>query len=1162
MIRSVIAVAVLALAPALAVGGQRPEMILQGVGSMRLLAISPDGRYLASTTNGVDPDGSEVDVWDITTGHKVAALPHGSGHRSAAGFSPDSRLFAYSAEDARLALVNVGSGNRTDVAGAKPLGPIVFSPDGRLVAFATLENTVELWDVAARARVGEPLTRGMRCGALALSSDGVTLTAAGEPVGPDGKATGDSLVRRWNIETRSELTPLVGHTSRIAAVAIDRSGARLATSGRDGTIRLWSAATGRELRSLDTAQLAVVGLAFSRDGRKLESLALGFVWENGTRRPTGELVIWDADTGAVLSRRSSDDLASAMLAPDGSRLVRVTRTSKVTVEEPVSGRAEREWTVRRLTHPYCLAFSPTGRRLVVGGIIGGGAAIWNLADGGTAHMLDCTDTAAIAMGADERSVLVSCNVECRLLDADSGREVTPGRCPAAPLEITGAPGRGMKLAGLGALATSSDGRSAALVDIRGGVVTLVDVATLSERLRIPIGDGDPEAVALSPDGGSICIAVGPTKREHYFDEVTAVDDVPVEKRSWVRLYRASDGRELRVFGSHNDRIAALAFSPDGNLLASASWDHGLKVWEVASGRQVLSLAVDAVGFNSVVFSPDGQTVVASSGKAVYVWEIGTGRLRRTLGGNPSTVSGIAFSPDGLYLATAGFEGGTRVWDAASGELLATLYTFGRSADWLVVTPDGLFDGSPGGWSQILWRFSNRLDDVAPVEAFFDEYYEPGLLTEILSGRRPRAARDIATRDRRLPATRVEVHGARDGEPVATRRVTVRVTVSEAPPDETHGASGGVRDVRLFRNGSLVRVWRGNVLGRRRHDAVLEAEVAIAAGENRFVAYAFNHDNVKSEDASVVVLGAASLARAGTAYVLAIGVDRYEAPDFDLKFAGADMTDFAESIRRGLASVGTYRNVEITELRDEQATKVNVLAAIAGLRPGPEDAVLIYFAGHGFARADRFYLVPHDLGYRGSLEGLDAKHFETIARHSISDAELEAALERLDAGEMLLVIDACDSGQLLAAADARRGPMNSRGIAQMAYDKGMYVLAGSQPYQAALESPALGHGYLTYALVEEGLKSDAADVQPRDGAIDVREWFDFTERRVPELRRRDAEAARTIGLREDSSPGTQRPRVFYRRDSRIESFVVKRMDGDDPLTPSADSPRSVRHRPRP
>jgi formate-dependent phosphoribosylglycinamide formyltransferase (GAR transformylase) len=77
-------------------------------------------------------------------------------------------------------------------------------------------------------------------------------------------------------------------------------------------------------------------------------------------------------------------------------------------------------------------------------------------------------------------------------------------------------------------------------------------------------------------------------------------------------------------------------------------------------------------------------------------------------------------------------------------------------------------------------------------------------------------------------------------------------------------------------------------------------------------------------------------------------------------------------------------------------------------------------------------VPHDLGYAGPRATVDAASVEAILSHSISDLEIEAVVEGLDASRVVMIIDACNSGQALEAEERRRGPMNSKGLAQLAY----------------------------------------------------------------------------------------------------------------------------------
>ncbi len=171
--------------------------------------------------------------------------------------------------------------------------------------------------------------------------------------------------------------------------------------------------------------------------------------------------------------------------------------------------------------------------------------------------------------------------------------------------------------------------------------------------------------------------------------------------------------------------------------------------------------------------------------------------------------------------------------------------------------------------------------------------------------------------------------------VAARTIKVKIDVTDAPADKDNPKGSGAQDLRLFRNGSLVKVWHGDVLNGQ--SAVsLEQEITVTAGPNRLVAYAFNRDNVKSKDAPLVFTGAESLKRKGTAYIIAVGVNEYENSQYNLKYATADARDFGEEVRRRQTQIGDFERVEVVQLLDQDATKANILAAIKRLAgdPGP------------------------------------------------------------------------------------------------------------------------------------------------------------------------------------------------------------------------------------
>ena len=604
----------------------------------------------------------------------------------------------------------------------------------------------------------------------------------------------------------------------------------------------------------------------------------------------------------------------------------------------------------------------------------------------------------------------------------------------------------------------------------------------------------------------------------------------------------------------------MAFSPDNKTLATAAKGVKTQLWDAASGQPQRPLAGEASRdfVTTLGFSSDGQGLVVREDRdgrhVVKLWNVARAQLVLQWDSEQSDlrVRDASFSKDGKTLMIAGDwqagassarDLGTKLYATATGELLADVIPF-ADGSWVVVAPDGLFDGTPASWARLNWRFGATA--IAPVEAFFNEFYYPGLLVELLSGKRPVAPRNIARIDRRRPEVELSYTAQTGGANVTTRSVKLMLKVREDPA----APGSGARDVRLFHNGALVKVFRGDVLQGQK-GVTLEAVVPVVAGENRFTAYAFNRDNVKSDDAVLRLQGDTALARKGIAYVLVIGLDVYANPQFNLRYAVADAQSFGAEFQQQQTRLTQFAEVKVTALLDAQATKANILQQLARLaaQTQPEDAVVIFYAGHGLSVQNQFYVIPHDLGFTGRRTAVDGTGLQLILAHSISDRELTQAFEPLNAGNILLVLDACDSGQAIESTEKRFGPINSKSLAQLAYEKGMYILTAAQSFQAAQEASQLGHGLLTYALVEEGLKQAAADDEPKDGQIIIREWLDYATSRVPVIQVDKMKAARGLGLNLSFSEAErgldveqragQRPRVFYRRELEMQPLIVAR-----------------------
>lgn len=132
---------------------------------------------------------------------------------------------------------------------------------------------------------------------------------------------------------------------------------------------------------------------------------------------------------------------------------------------------------------------------------------------------------------------------------------------------------------------------------------------------------------------------------------------------------------IKVQLGHSDRITTVAISPDGRIAASASFDKSIKLWDLASGREIRSLTGHNGWIESVAFSPNGRTLISGGGLGdndIRLWEVATGRIIKTFKGHRDTLKTVAFSPNGGTILSASSDKTLKLWDVASGSELRTL----------------------------------------------------------------------------------------------------------------------------------------------------------------------------------------------------------------------------------------------------------------------------------------------------------------------------------------------------------------------------------------------------------------------------------------------------------------------------------------------------------
>ncbi len=558
-----------------------------------------------------------------------------------------------------------------------PIVSATFSDAANLVAAAGRDRQIYLSEIPGGKPFGKPLGgQAGRITALAFSPDGKTLAAG----------SFDHSLRVWDVNSgtlRGE--PSLGHTEAVLSIAFLPDGTSFASGGADKTIRRWDTATGKSIGAPIQTDGNVRTLLASPDGKFF-----------ATRDENGSVRLWDATTGARVAEPFTDTapaLATSLaFRPDGEQLAYGLGDGSVRGWDVVNGKNSFQEVIDDAgDYVDALVYSPDGKILVAAG------------SNNQIYLLDARDGTPLReplRGINARSNVLQFVRGGKLLavwsDDSAIRfwETSRDNVWTAPLVLAA---RATKDAQF-----SPDGKwlaAAQCVEGAPGAVCVRDEIVLwnmqTRGLAVPpLEKNSPVGRAMAFSADSAVLA---------WSNCGKFDEQKNCAQNEIVLWDLAKAKALTPPIPLANVATAIAFHPDGKILAIAEASNAIRLWERDTGKERgAPLQGHTEGITTLVFSADGKALASASRTEARVWDMTRAKGEsRTLADRTGAISGVAFSPDGKMLATAAPDKTVRVWDVNSGKPVGAPFLLDGEPVNLAFSADGKLL-AVGDEASILW----------------------------------------------------------------------------------------------------------------------------------------------------------------------------------------------------------------------------------------------------------------------------------------------------------------------------------------------------------------------------------------------------------------------------------------------------------------------------
>jgi len=1017
-------------------------LLLQFTNAQEITLTLPLGHTQAVYSANYSPDGKTIvtagdetaKIWDAKTGKLLQTL---EGHTSSvysANYSPDAKTIVTASWDETAKIWDAKTGKLIQTLKGHTLcvNSANYSPDAKTIVTASWDKTTKIWDA--------------KTGKLLQTLEGHTKYVNSANYSPDAKtivtASEDKTAKIWDAKT-GKLLHRLKHKGFIKSANYSPDGKTIVTASWDKTAKIWDTKTGKLIQTLEGHKSFVNSANYSPDAKTIVTTSV-----DKTAK------IWDAKTGKLIQTLKGHRkyVNSASYSPDGKTIVTASADKTAKIWDVKTGRLLQTLGGHTRT-VWSANYSPDAKTIVM--ISGDGAAkIWDAKIGKLIQTLKGHTwrvTSANYSPDAKAIVTASWDETAKIWDAKTGKLIQTLK--GHTWRVTSA----NYSPDAKAIVTASWDKTAKIWDTKTGKL----IQTLEGHKKYV------NSANYSPNAKTIVTAS--------WDET-------------AKIWDAKTGKLIQTLKGHTWHVTAANYSPDTKAIVTASWDKTAKIWDAKTGKLIQTLEGHKKYVNSANYSPNAKTIVtASEDKTAKIWNAKTGKLIQTLKGHTNGVKLANYSPDSKTIVTASEDGSIIIWNAQTGKKILQQFFF-ENGEYIILSPEGYFDGTPEAIKQLY--FVKGLE-IIPLETYYEQFYRPNLWERIMNGEEIEKASIDFNNQKPLP--KIKITNPSTGEIQFRGSTKIDLSTSEKEFNFEYNLTdngGGIKEVRIFQNGKLVHTESHNI---NEKDKQIKGiyKLNLMPGNNTIKLTVFNLDQLeKSEECTVEYTGKTQ--EPAKLYVLAIGLNEYKKPTYNLNYAVPDANAFKQAIKQGSKDI--FAEVNITSLQNSQATKINIEKAFTEIqnKAKQSDVFIFYYAGHGSmsvvkeGEKEMFYILPYEVTNMYSQEVLNT--------NGISANELKEFSKDIQAQKQLFVLDACQSG---GAVDmlASRGAIEEKAMALLARSTGTYFLTASGSEQLAGEFGTLGHGVFTYAVLKA--LSGQADAG-KDDKVSVKELSLYVENEVPKL----------------------------------------------------------------